>query len=83
MGRNIDLGIKKRRIVQFVGKKKETLGKPRETDAKPLQSVLSVFLTSVASEKVSKQSKIDSLAAENEHFIARSPNRGDSKPDFP
>jgi hypothetical protein len=42
----------------------------------------SVFISSVASEKVSKFLIIDSLDAENEHFIARAPNRGVSKANF-
>jgi hypothetical protein len=42
----------------------------------------SVFISSVASGKVSKFLKIGSLGAENEHFIARAPNRGVSKANF-
>jgi hypothetical protein len=41
-----------------------------------------VFISSVASEKVSNRSKIDSLDAENGYCKARGPRRGSSKMDF-
>ena len=42
----------------------------------------SVFFRFVASEKMSNRSKIDSLVAENEHFIARAPNEAFQKWSF-
>ena len=42
----------------------------------------SVFFRSMASEKMSNRSKIGSLVAENEHFLARAPKRGVSKVEF-